>query len=732
MSVAQLARQAGRPGVFRLSPVAACLMAPALAWGQYAPAPPKFDSYGDFGGVGLLQMPTARFAPEGTLALNVSYVDPYLRTSVNFQALPWLEGAIRYSDVGNRLYGPQSFSGSQSFKDKGVDFKIRLQEESRLSPQIALGMRDIGGTGLFSSEYLVLNKRFYNFDFSLGIGWGYLGNRGHLKNPLGFISDRFKSRPAPTPDVSQAGKLATATPFSGERVALFGGISYQTPIPGLVFKLEYDGNDYQNEPLNNKQEVRSPFNVGVTYAWGDWLDLSVGYERGNQWMAKFTLKGDIHRGRGMPKSDPPPEALKPRDLRAEVADYRQRNSELASKETIRRLSDSLAPLDFRIESLEFRNKEMVAAISQPTFRNRAKAIGRATRAMANAAPADIELLTVVDRQGGLDTQRISLLRKDLEKAVSHEGSPEEMARNLRVQPPYARPEEYQPTENPDLYPKFDWGWAPAMRHHIGGPDDPYFYQIYLRAWADLQVTRKFSLSAEIGADLTNNFDKLRLASNSVLPHVRSDIKDYLKEGRNGVTLLQMDYLTNLGPETWARFSAGLFEDMFGGVGGEILYQPFGKRWAIGADLYRVRQRDYDKRFSFRDYEVTTGHVDLYYKMPFYNITAQLSVGQYLAGDRGATISFTRRFDSGAEVGVFATKTNVSAKDFGEGSFDKGAFVSIPFDFLSLFSNRSFFGIGWRPLTRDGGQRLIQSKRLYPLVSGTGREPLLRDWQEVLD
>ncbi len=729
MSVAQHTRQASRPGVFRLSPIAACLMVPALAWGQYVPKPPKFDSYGDFGGVGLLQMPTARFAPEGQIGISTSLVEPYQRTSVNFQPLPWLEGTLRYTAVRNRLYGPENFSGNQNYKDRGVDFKFLLVEESRFQPQIALGFRDIGGTGLFSSEYFALSKRYFNFDFTLGLGWGNMGTRGHFKNPLTRLSDRFSTRPttAGTP-----GSVSSINFFRGEYVSLFGGISYQTPIPGLTLKLEYDGNDYSQEALNNAQKARTPINIGLTYAWGDWLDVSLGYERGDKFMAQVSLKGNIHKGRGMPKSDPPPEALKPRDLRAEVADYRHRNSELASEETIRRLSNSLAPLDFRIESLEFRNNEMLAAISQPTFRNRAKAIGRAARAMANAAPADIELLTVVDRQGGLDTQRISLLRKDLEKAVRYEGSPEEMARNLRVQSPDARQEEYQPTENPNLYPKFDWGWAPAMRHHIGGPDAPYFYQVYLRTWADLQLTRKFSLSTEYGANLTNNFDKLRLTSNSVLPHVRSDIKEYLKEGRNGVTLLQMDYLTNLGTETWARFSAGLFEDMFGGVGGEVLYQPFGKRWAIGADLYRVRQRNYDKRFSFRDYEVTTGHVDLYYKLPFYNITAQLSVGQYLAGDRGATISFTRRFDSGAEVGVFATKTNVSAKDFGEGSFDKGAFVSIPFDFLSLFSNRSFFGIGWRPLTRDGGQRLIQSKRLYPLVSDTGREPLLRDWQEVLD
>ena len=97
--------------------------------------------------------------------------------------------------------------------------------------------------------------------------------------------------------------------------------------------------------------------------------------------------------------------------------------------------------------------------------------------------------------------------------------------------------------------------------------------------------------------------------------------------------------------------------MFGGVGGELLFRPLGSRWAIGFELNRVRQRDYDQLFSFRNYEVTTGHVDWYYKLPFYNVTTKISAGQYLAGDRGVTIDVSRRFGSGAVFGVFATKTN---------------------------------------------------------------------------
>ena len=52
---------------------------------------------------------------------------------------------------------------------------------------------------------------------------------------------------------------------------------------------------------------------------------------------------------------------------------------------------------------------------------------------------------------------------------------------------------------------------------------------------------------------------------------------------------------------------------------------------------------------------------------------QSYIGQYLAEDKGATLELRRTFDNGWKVGVWATKTDVSAKDFGEGSFDKGLY-----------------------------------------------------------
>ena len=46
---------------------------------------------------------------------------------------------------------------------------------------------------------------------------------------------------------------------------------------------------------------------------------------------------------------------------------------------------------------------------------------------------------------------------------------------------------------------------------------------------------------------------------------------------------------------------------------------------------------------------------------------QAHVGKY-HGDKEVTLDFSRRYQSGFVLGVFATKTNLSTKEFGEGKF----------------------------------------------------------------
>ena len=87
----------------------------------------------------------------------------------------------------------------------------------------------------------------------------------------------------------------------------------------------------------------------------------------------------------------------------------------------------------------------------------------------------------------------------------------------------------------------------------------------------------------------------------------------------------------------------------------------------------MAQRDFYSPFGFGyyDYQVATGHASLYWDTGWYDIETQFSAGRYLAGDWGGTVAVSRRFANGWAVGAYATKTDVTAEDFGEGSFAKG-------------------------------------------------------------
>ena len=86
----------------------------------------------------------------------------------------------------------------------------------------------------------------------------------------------------------------------------------------------------------------------------------------------------------------------------------------------------------------------------------------------------------------------------------------------------------------------------------------------------------------------------------------------------------------------------------------------------------------------------------------------MSAGEYLAGDIGSTIELSRTFRSGVKFGAFATLTDVSAQNFGEGSFDKGIFFNIP-----IYGN--LINYTWRPLTKDPGAKLIRRNTLHDLL-----------------
>ncbi|WP_102788392.1 YjbH domain-containing protein [Stenotrophomonas bentonitica] len=689
---------------------------------QSAPAP----TASDWGGIGLLQTPTARMADEGELAFTASHTSPYSRYNMVLQPLPWLEGAFRYVSVANRRYGPEWLSGTQNYKDKSIDLKIRLLEESRWVPEVAAGFRDLGGTGLFSSEYLVASKRIGSFDASVGLATGYIGNRGDFRNPLTSIDDRFETRPR----AQGTGSLNSDGMFRGP-VGVFGGVAYQTPWDALQLKLEYDGNDYKHEPQGNNQHQKSPFNVGASYAVNNNVHLHLGWERGDLAMFGITLRTNLAQASSMAKVlDPLPMPLKQRPATAVAESEHDTNvvTELFDWSGVANQLEQNAGL--RVQSISRRGSELIVTGEQRRFYYPAQGVGRMGRILDGALPDDITWFTVQNARLGVPIVETSIERKALVDYIEHKTDLSTLAGHIEMAPPAAQRRE-------TLYSaplrRFDGGFNIGYQQSLGGPDGFVLFQVAGTYTASAYLARNLWLSGTVSYNAYNNYDKFRYDAPSRLPRVRTNIRRYMTAEDLTLPNLQVTGTRQLVRDTYGMVYAGLLESMYAGAGGEVLYRPLNERWAVGVEANWVKQRDFDQRFSFRDYSVATGHASFYYMWgEERRVVTALSAGRYLAKDWGATLAVSRAFDNGVTMGAYATKTDVSSKDFGEGSFDKGIYVSVPFDFLLPRSTRARANFAWNPLYRDGGARLARSYGLYQMTSERDPEFFFDNLQTIDD
>ena len=393
-----------------------------------------------------------------------------------------------------------------------------------------------------------------------------------------------------------------------------------------------------------------------------------------------------------------------------------------------RLAAALESQAFFMEALEMSGRQATVYLTPVRFRQVARNIGYSARIIANNLPAPIEEITIVSLNGGMESSRIMVLRSDLERADKRLGSTEEILARAEITAGLP----WWPGSNvrvPGRYPQFSFSIAPQTRQHIGGPDQFILYQFWLSMHFGVDIARGLSLTGIAGKNLYNNFDRITLRSDSVLPKVRSDIKEYLQQGNDNLVRLQLDYMFKAAEDLYVRTSAGMFEEMFGGIGAEILYRPFDSRLAIGVDVNRVHQRGYEQRLKFQKYKVTTGFLTFYYNIPYKDLLGVVSAGKYLAGDRGVTFDLSRRFESGIRVGAWATLTNVSFQQFGEGSFDKGFYFVIPFELFLTNSTTASGVFGFRPLFRDGGQRLLMGNRLIEVTGAASHAEVVRDWPQ---
>ena len=614
----------------------------------------NFNSFNNHGSLGGVNIPSARFYNESSFGFTLYDGNPDQKFTMTSYPFDWLEASVFYTNIQGKPYPGYE---SQDYKDKGFNFKVRILEESMYFPAIAIGVNDLAGTGFYSSEYLVGSYGIDNLDIHFGLGWGNLNGESDFKNPLTIISNKFGDRPSDLED--RGGQFQPSRYFSDKDVSVFFGASY---ILNDKFLAKFERDTTLTPGLIGFEEPKGRLSFGIDYSVNDNFTVGLSSERGNGFSLRFIYKKN--------ENAKPKYSYKPVEEEIDGSKY-----------------NSL------IKNLE-NNGVGVNKIIQ------------------NGNKLGIELTQY--RHQSLDIIEEILMSSKKDSQIDQEILPNYKIANLRAVENYDTDFE---NGSQTIYERRKVsGWNSSTRLNVR----PFLAarEGFLKASVIVENDNEYVFSDELffssnlKYSIWDNFDDLVIPPVDTYPEqVRSDVKDYLRNFDNGVIIgrAQFDYHLTLSKNHHTQFTAGILEEMFSGYGLEYLYFDNSKNYAAGFELFEVHKRDYELRFGTLDYKTLTGHLNFYYRnydiIPF---DAKISYGKYLAGDIGGTIQLSRSFQNGIEFGIFATFTDVSTEQFGEGSFDKGIFFNVP-----VF--RDLVSYTWRPLTKDPGAKLLRKHNLYDLL-----------------
>jgi len=677
------------------------LIAPLALW----PIALSGQSLGTFGTTGLIDMPSAEMAPDGTVSVSYTSAANAKGASLSFQLAPRISASYRFHSIDAFGAGAQSIDGSQ------LDLTFALLTETKTRPGLAVGIRDLAGTAAYSSEFIVATKSFANgLSVTGGLGWGRLAARPVADNPFG----------GSRPNAAGSGdRLNIANAFGGDDVGAFGGIAYEFG-DGWRLKAEYSSDDYAQERAAGDLRIDGPLNFGIEKSWDAGVQAGLYSIGGNEIGFRLSFVANPRKPAAPQDFIPGPAPFSARPANANRATSWAADEALKTK-IVASLAEVLVAEGIVIEAAELSSDQAELQIRNTKMNRQAKAIGRTARLMALGMPASVEQFRVTLIEGELAASTAVIERADMEALVdTHEAVPESWRRLVVENGQLLGTADYRHSAPSAL----SYSITPALPFGFYG--DGLAFDPQISAQARYQIAPGLSLSGQMTQSIIGGLGGTAPAAGT-LPQVRSNAISY---GQNTPVLqnLTADYVTQLSDRLYGRVSAGYLERMFGGVSGEVLWRDAASPLAYGLEMNYAAQRDPDSFAGFTDYDTISGHGSVYWDTGWNGVTAQLDFGRYLAGDWGSTLTVARRFDNGWEVAGFATATDADLGASDASTLDKGVRLTIPLQWSLPFATRRKTTVAFQDFTRDDGARLDLRNRLYPTLRVGDKAALAANWE----
>lgn len=657
---------------------------------------------------GYINMPSAWVEPDGTFSAGYSVDSPYTSTWVSATFVPFLQVTGRYVSLANIApfsssgVDPRYGKGYGRYKDKVADVKVNIWQESTALPAISIGATDLLGTELFKGRYVVATKTF--------------GASNNIEASIGY------------------GKRRPTGVFAGARWV-------PTSMPNWALVAEYDANDYKKDfraVETGAASRKGGSSVAVEYRWG-WLGAQVARNR-DHFSANAYVSIPFSEREFVPKIfEPKPFDPESAPARVSAAEWQKSGSHGAE------LVQALVKQDFKNVRVALEGRTLKLSLTNNRISNMGRAVGRAARTALAFAPEgthriqiaytkldqpiatydflDLQRMTdyltgLVGRNAFLQTVEVRYAQPDDKIEDNRHGllaAVKEQDDGLAVQ--VGRDGETVQVLSEDREAN-RFKVQPKLSFFFNDPSGALRYELWAAINYDRHLGNGLYLNSDLKLTALENVSSVTQPSNSLLPHVRTDIADYKRGGRFKLNRLLLNKYMMPEERVYARVSGGLYEEMYRGFGGQVLYLPEDSRWAADLTADALQQRGLRGWFDHRNYKVITGFGALHYKLP-YGLTATARAGRFLAKDDGVRFELKRRFQSGVEIGAWYTRTNghdITNPGSPTNPYnDKGVFLSVPLNIMLPRDSQNTASIGLSPWTRDVGQMVASPGDLYDMV-----------------
>lgn len=650
-----------------------------------------------WGGAGLMEIPTARVMGENRWRIGISQVDPARTFYGAVSPLPGLEIDGRVTEILGTSSGvdQDEFEGYGNYKDKSVDFKYQLLAEGKFLPAVALGIMDPSGTRLLASQYIVMSKQIYPFDFTLGMGNGRFGEEPLLSSGDGVEIEMFKD----------PGKW-----WDDARV--FAGVQF-APTDWLVFMAEYAPIKYElmtglydvgrGEPYFDGP-VPSKVNVGVRYKPLDWVEIDLSWQRGQEFGVNVAF--DFSIGRPLiPIYDRP-------YIEAPV----QKTNPLEE-----RLTTALARSGFSDIGVSLAGGDLGVTVRNDRYFYPARAVGVAASLVDELAPDSVKKVSITLTENRVPVLEFSTLRSDLGQWREEKLTSDQLVflSGLRTDTTEAAavPEKNLETVR--------YGLLPSFQTYLNDPSGFFKARIGLQAWASWHPWEGMSFVAGLEGYPINT---ISTTNEPLSIPVRSDIALYKGE-HVALGKLMADQVVKLPHGVYGRLSAGYLEIEYAGLDAEAAVPVMGGRFLLGVSGSAVRKRDPDNPFKLKEDDVkdvyTTAFGNARLNVPEWDAWLDVKAGRFLAGDTGARFTASK-FIKGVTLSFWygVTDTDVFSDEDNRGYSDKGFMVTVPLRLFTGKDSRTFFSYSLSPWTRDVAQDIVHYNGLFDFI-GRNTDMLFR-------